>query len=376
MLNKHMNLAIVSTNRDKYSETFIHNHVKLIPAQVHFLFDGYLPKQYSTDKGLTAYAFKKENPRKWFNFSRQEEVHDEEQLIAALEDYLTENKIDLILCEYGPSGVAMLPVSKRTNVPLAVHFHGYDAYRHDILSSYGKQYADLFEHAKAVIGVSKHMCRQLEKLGCDPLKLHCLPYGIDTDIFYKKENARKDITFVACGRFVSKKAPQITIKAFAEVLKQLPGATMVMAGEGALLPECMELAEKLGITNAIDFKGALSQLQIAELYSMAHVFVQHSVTTADGDSEGTPLAVLESGAAGLPVIATRHGGITDVVMDGETGFLVNEGDVEAMAEKMLFLAQRPQAANNMGSLAAERIRAGYDLKKYTFDLWHLLQKSV
>lgn len=370
-----MNLAIVSTNKDKYSETFIHNHVKLIPANIHFLFDGYLPKQYSTDKGLTAHALKKEQKNR-FGLKRQKKENDEEQLIRTLETYLTENKINLILCEYGPSGVAMLPVSKKTNIPLVVHFHGYDAYRHDILNSYGRQYGELFEHAKAIIGASQHMCRQLQKLGCSPLKLHCLPYGIDTDIFYKRENTDKEITFAACGRFVAKKAPHITINAFAEVLKHMPAATLVMAGDGELLPECMQLAESLGIIHAVAFKGALSQRQIAELYSRSLIFLQHSITTTDNDSEGTPLTVLESGASGLPVISTRHGGITGVVIDGETGFLVNEGDVNAMAEKMLFLAQAPEVASHMGNLAAERIRTGHDLKKYTLEVWEVLQKSV
>jgi len=217
-----MNLAIVSTNTDKYSETFIQNHVKLLPATIHFLVDGYLPKKYSTDNGATLHDLKQK--RGWFSFLKENMGDEKETQLKALANYLMENKIERILCEYGPSGVELLPLSKKLKIPLIVHFHGYDAYRNDILNSYGKNYVALFEQASAIIAVSKHMCLQLEKLGCNPQKLHCLPYGIDTTIFYPVENTNKEITFVSCGRFVPKKSPLLLITAFANVLKIVPAA--------------------------------------------------------------------------------------------------------------------------------------------------------
>jgi colanic acid/amylovoran biosynthesis glycosyltransferase len=371
-----MNIALVSTNKQAYSETFIHNHLRLLPATLHFFFHGYLPSHYSTDKGITAHPFLKEQKKAGIRFRTTQQEDSGLHLQRAIEMYVTEQGIDLIFCEYGPSGVAMMEVSKRTGVPLAVHFHGYDAYRLDVLGSYGQHYKALFDHAKAVIGVSQHMSAQLQALGCAPSKLHCLPYGIDTGIFYIKKNIKKQNSFVACGRFVEKKSPATTLRAFASVLKKLPGATLIMIGDGELLPACITLAKELGIGQAVEFTGALDQRQIAEVYSRSLIFVQHSVTTADHDSEGTPLAILESAACGLPAVSTRHAGIPDVVDDGKTGFLVNENDVSAMTEKMLLLAMQPLLAARMGLTAAEKILSGHTLAAYTQQLWQVLLRCV
>ena len=107
----------------------------------------------------------------------------------------------------------------------------------------------------------------------------------------------------------------------------------------------------------------------------ARAFVQHSVVAIDGDSEGTPVAILEAGAAGLPVVATRHGGIPDVVVPGETGLLIREGDVCAMAECMARLAADPELAARLGSAARSRIRAEFSMDKSLSSLFQILDDA-
>ena len=100
----------------------------------------------------------------------------------------------------------------------------------------------------------------------------------------------------------------------------------------------------------------------------ARVFVQHSVVAEDGDHEGLPLAILEAGAHGLPVVATRHAGIPDAVREETDGFLVDEGDVQAMAVAMYRLAQDAALAARMGRLIssgfARIIREQFRLRVY------------
>ncbi len=371
-----LNIAIVSTNKDKYSETFIHNYVKLLPGNIHFLYDGYLPARYSFDRGLTGQAFQNYERDKWFNFRKKNSENEKNNLIRTIERYLAKNKVDVILCEYGPSGVELMPVAKHLNIPLIVHFHGYDAYREDILNSYGKNYKELFQAASAVIAVSKHMQRQLITLGCQSSKLHYLPYGVDIYLFKPGNRAEDEITFVACGRFVSKKSPTSTIKAFAKFLGEIPKAKLTMIGDGELLENCKNLVKDLGIVNFVEFKGQLNPVQVAEIFRESFAFVQHSVTTLENDSEGTPLTILEAGASGLPVVSTRHGGIPDVIIEGETGFLVEENNLDSMAEKMLFLAQRPELASTMGNKARQHILASYNLKDNIKTLERILESVV
>jgi glycosyltransferase involved in cell wall biosynthesis len=87
----------------------------------------------------------------------------------------------------------------------------------------------------------------------------------------------------------------------------------------------------------------------------ANVFVQHSVTASDGDTEGLPVAILEAMASGLPVVSTWHSGIPEAVEDGVTGFLVAEGDWIAMGRAMLSLMEHPGRAQNMGQAGRNRV---------------------
>lgn len=371
-----MNIAIVTTNKFKYSETFIHNHIKYIAGNIHVLYDGYLPKRYSRDKGLSSESLENYNGYNWFYKVIRGFHSDAVTLNLSIERYLINNKIDLLFCEYGPSGVEMLPFSNKLNIPLIVHFHGYDAYRDDILNTYGKAYPELFNSAKAVISVSEHMRKQLMKLGCSAEKLYMEPCCIDESIFIMKPETKKEYTFVFCGRFIEKKAPTLVIEAFAKVLKVLPDVNLLMIGNGPLLEDCKTLAASLGIQKSIHFKGEQNQDQIVELLNQSFVFVQHSVTTTEHDSEGTPQVIMEAGACGLAVIATYHGGIPELVYDGETGFLVVERDVEAMANTMKGLAIDKELALSMGKKANKRITTYYNIKDYARRLNALIKLAL
>lgn len=370
-----MNLVIISTNRDKYSETFIHNHVKYLPFKIHFLFDGYLPRKYSDDRGLSAFSIFNFAESRWSFFGVRKKLNSQQKLILGIENYLRERKIDIVLCEYGPSGVEMMPFAKKLNIPLIVHFHGYDAYRDDVLRSYGLKYKELFSEMTFAIVVSRHMQEQLLKLGCEQKKIQTLCYGIDTVIFQSKNNKRNVGVFIACGRFVDKKAPYLTIRAFEKVYKKNSDVKLIMIGDGELFQSCKELTETLKIDDAVDFKGVLKHDEISELYSQSFAFVQHSITTAQNDSEGTPLAILEAMCAGLPIISTKHGGIVDVVNEAKTGFLIEEGDVDAMAEKMEFLFHHPEIAEQMGQNAAGVVNREYNLDIYMERLAEVLKQS-
>lgn len=85
---------------------------------------------------------------------------------------------------------------------------------------------------------------------------------------------------------------------------------------------------------------------------------------------------MEAGAAGLPVAATRHAGIKDVVVDGETGFLVAEGDIAAMADRMIRLATDPGLAARLGRAAEKRIHAQFSLDKSVAGLWGIIEGVI
>lgn len=362
-------IAIVSTNKNKYSETFIHRQIALLPADVHLLYGGYLPVMFGNDQPL---ALEMGWRHRIFGLSEKQATTLNAK---GVETYLLKNKIQAVLAQYGPSGVAMMEICKKIGIPLIVHFHGFDAYRQDVLQYYGGKYPALFATANTVC-VSTDMQRQLLKLGAKPERVHLIPYGVDTDFFKPGQKKMQHPVFIACGRFVPKKAPQLTIEAFAKTLEKVPNARLMMIGEGEMLPSCRSLADTLGISHAVDFKGVMGQAEIAQLLPQVLALVQHSVRSSDGDAEGLPLVILEAGACGLPVVATNHMGIADAVVEGETGYLVAEGDTAGMSEQMIYLAQNPVLASTMGFAARQHICNYYNQERYIGDLWATVLKAI
>jgi colanic acid/amylovoran biosynthesis glycosyltransferase len=258
-----------------------------------------------------------------------------------------------------------------------VHFHGYDAYSHDILRQQIDDYRRLFKDAAAIIAGSHAMEDHLLELGARRETLFYNPGGgVDLSRYEIAEMSEDRQLFVAIARFVDKKAPQLTVLAFAQVLRECPEAELIMIGEGPLLEACKQLAYGLNVQSKIQFVGNQDRSQAAKVLKQARAFVQHSLTTTYGDSEGTAITILEAGAAGLPVVSTRHGGIKESVAHGETGFLVEERDVSKMAFYMTELAKNPDRARAMGRKAREHVGRNFSTELVMENLHAILWNAA
>jgi glycosyltransferase involved in cell wall biosynthesis len=284
--------------------------------------------------------------------------------------------IDVALAEYGTTGVEVSAACKRARVPLVVHFHGFDTSSHAVAARYLAGYRRMFEDAQALIAVSTLMKNQLIAWGAPPAKIHLSVYGVDQTRFNGAAPDQAAAHFLAVGRFVEKKGPLLTIRAFRNVVDADPTATLSMVGDGPLLDAARRTAAEMGLSDNIGFLGVRDHAGVSALMKKARAFVQHSVTAADGDSEGTPVAILEAQMSGLPVVATRHAGIPEVVVPGETGFLVDEGDVIGMAAMMTKLALDPVLAGTLGKRARERAIGRFTLERHLQDLTRILEVAV
>ena len=273
-------------------------------------------------------------------------------------------------------GVAVLSACRMAKVPLIVHFHGFDASSRSVLAEYAQTYPVLFRHAAAVIAVSGPMQQRLISLGAPAEKVHLNCYGVDCREFVGGAPADAPASFITVGRFIEKKAPDATLRAFAKVRRLYPAAVLRMIGDGPLLLACRRLAGDLGIEGGVTFLGPQPPPVVREELRRARCFVQHSVEATSGDSEGTPVSIIEAGAAGLPVISTRHGGIPDVVIEGETGFLVDERDVEGMVQHMLQVARDPGLAGRLGRAARLHVERHFSMERSIGELWKIIQSCA
>jgi colanic acid/amylovoran biosynthesis glycosyltransferase len=280
----------------------------------------------------------------------------------AISGFLKKNQVDVILAEFGNQGAEITVHAKRLGIPLIVHFHGGDAHRKPYLKDFKEKYLELFDYSYKIISVSHFMTQALVELGAPRDKIVYNPYG-PWPFFYNLDPNYGN-TILNIGRFTDIKAPHLTLQAFKMALPECEGAQLVMVGTGELLEACKALAKAWKIEQHVTFTGGIDHDQLMPYFKDACMFVQHSVQPSYGDAEGTPNAILESGAAGLPIVSTKHAGIVQSVIDGETGFLVNEYDVDNMAKAMITLFNDRDRCRQMGQAGRLHIKTNYNIDRY------------
>jgi glycosyltransferase involved in cell wall biosynthesis len=364
-----MNIALLSPSQNAYSETFIQAHKKSLDGTIFHYFSGELPTEL--EGGLIINSRKKRIVDILKGHYRLNKFSLEEQ---ALITSFKNNNIDIVFAEYGGTGERIVPVCKALGLPLIVHFHGFDASRKDQLETH-ENYKGIFAYANYIVVVSRKMEQDLLNLGCPKNKIVYNVYGPREEFAELKPVFLKE-QFIAVGRFVDKKAPYYLIYAFVKILDKFPRAKLIMGGDGELLNTCKNMVSYLNLEASILFPGVISAQQFKDYLQESLAFVQHSITAENGDSEGTPLVVLEAGAAGLPVIATKHAGIPDVVSHGETGYLIEEHDVDGMANFMLDLLIDPSIAKKLGDNAKVNISKHFTMERHIVVLNKLIEKAV
>jgi colanic acid/amylovoran biosynthesis glycosyltransferase len=367
--NSERKLCVVAPYVPSLTETFIRSHIEDLPAKVTVVHSWRPAIGDQTVLSFPTLVYHKVSRMLTGAGLEREQA-------AAYLKVFRDYKIDAVLAEYGEMGVQVMDAIEQSGVPLIVHFHGYDASVKSVLEEHRETYPRMFGIASGIIAVSRAMQRKLISLGAPENKIHYNPYGVDCDRFAGANPAAAPPLFIAVGRFTEKKAPQITLNAFARVLKSFPEARLRMIGEGPLLEECQKLVTDLGIGNAVVFLGGQSHAVISDEMQQTRCFVQHSVVSPTGDQEGTPVAILEAGATGLAVVSTRHAGIPDVVIEGETGFLVDEHDEVSMAQHMLRLAQEPELAGKMGEAARTHVRQNFSREERLGNLWKIIDSYI
>jgi glycosyltransferase involved in cell wall biosynthesis len=352
-------------------ETFILAHAQGLPARVTLIHD-FPPR--SDGRPILSQALLSRAARKVTRTLRRREW--EWELTSAYLRAFRRARVDAVLAEFGQTGVTVSDACRRLRVPLVVHFHGADISKHDVLRTYGERYRTLFGEARAIVAVSRAMCRKLVAVGARADKVHLNPYGVDCRLFDGASPGTALPVLLAVGRFVEKKAPQMTIRAFAQVHRHRTDARLRMIGDGPLLDECRGLAAELGVAGAVTFLGAQTPDVIQQEMRGARAFVQHSIEASSGDAEGLPVAILEAGASGLPVVATRHAGIPDVVVEQQTGLLGDERDVDSMARAMHRLVDEPTLAARFGAEARRRVVQHFSMRRSLDRLWTIIQSCL
>jgi colanic acid/amylovoran biosynthesis glycosyltransferase len=248
-------------------------------------------------------------------------------------------KPSFLHAHFAPDAVSALPLAKRLRIPLVVTLHGHDVTIRDSVvrtSVRGRSYlarrARLWRSATAFLCDSEFLYRKAVQLGFPEHKLQVHYIGTDCDVFTVSNQQRQKNLVLFVGRLVEKKGCEYLIRAVAELHRQQEDSELVIIGDGPLRQSLELLSRELGLT--CRFLGSQPSCVIRKWLAIARVFCAPSLTAATGDSEGLGLVFAEAQASGTPVVSFDHGGIPEVVRDGETGLLAPERDYRMLASHL------------------------------------------
>ena len=296
-----------------------------------------------------------------------------------LDSLLRRHGADLMHIYFGHTGVHLLPFIEQWHKPCVVSFHGADVAHKPEIKDYPGKLQRLFKAVPLVFARSQSLAGRLTQLGCPPEKLRINRTGIplsDFPVVQREPPQDGKWKVVQACRLIPKKGVATSLRAFAVFKKDYPGAQFFIAGKGPLQLELEMLAGGLGIARDVHFLGFLSQSKLRELYRSSHLFLHPSEISPNQDQEGVPNSVLEAMAMGLPVVATRHGGIPEAVEHGRTGFLVSEEDHVALAQAMQLIAGSPILLNEMGARAHAAVKERFDQETQIEQLESFYEEAI
>jgi glycosyltransferase involved in cell wall biosynthesis len=263
----------------------------------------------------------------------------------ALRRLVQQERVDLINSHWlMPQGLTGALARRQYRIPhvCTVHSAGVQALQR---LPFGRRVGGFItRHTDHFFVVSSFIRERLRALVDDVVEATVLPMGVDTSLFSvrprdlagrERIGLGKGPLLLFVGRLVEVKGAQYLIEAMPEVVRQVPGVQVLIVGEGDLSRELRALVRSLRLDGCVRFLGRVSRNEVPAYLAMCDWLVVPSVVDAAGQAEGMPVVLLEAFAAGRPIIASRVGGIPDLVVEGENGFLARQGNVVDLARQIV-----------------------------------------
>ncbi|MGE5620955.1 MAG: glycosyltransferase [archaeon] len=281
--------------------------------------------------------------------------------------YLNLISPSLIHAHMGYEAARWLKFVKRFNIPLITTFYGLDISQLGRVPKWRRRYQDLFEYGVTFLAEGSHLKKQLVDLGCPSDKVIVQHLGVNVEAYIPKKielNNRKRIV-LQVSTFREKKGIEYSLEAIAIARESYPDILFRLIGKGDNQEadnRIKRIIHKLHLENNVELMGALPYGRTIEEMSNCDIFIHPSVTASNGDNEGgAPVGVIEASALGLPVVATFHADIPEVILNNKTGYLVEERNSEALALKILQLLNSPEKMKEFGESGRSHILRNYNL---------------
>lgn len=283
------------------------------------------------------------------------------------------NNLKLIHAHFGPDAAVIMKVAERLNVPFVFTCHGFDVQQSKLKQLLSFKLTNilfllrerrLYLTAARVIVVSEYLKSRLVERGCPAEKITVHYIGTCCD---KKsggsEGEREKRTIINIARHVNWKGVDVLIKAIALVKKQIPNIMLLQIGSGSETDFLKKMAYDFGVADNIKWLGEQNHDQVLCFLNSADLYVHPSRVDSAGQTEAFGISLIEAQALGLPVVASRNGGIPEAVANNQTGFLFEEGDFGKMAEMIVELLSNTKLYDQFSNSAQEYTRQNFNVSK-------------
>ena len=289
---------------------------------------------------------------------------------------LKQEKPALIHAHFGKSGAYALPLAKALNIPLVITYHGGDATKHSntknsFIRVYNRRRQKLWREAALILPVSKFIANELKKHGCPPSKMQVHYNGVDPSKFFQS-NKEKIILFA--GRWVEKKGIDTLIHALTLLKDDLNGWSIRLLGEGPLKQELTHTLDAAGVS--AELPGWVDAEEMPKHFAKSSIVCIPSKRASSGDAEGLPMVCIEAQLSACAVVATRHAGIPECILNNETGYLVEENDHIALANRLKDLLRSSETITKFGQNGEINSKKMFDLQKQSKSLETILSNVM
>ena len=371
-------LAICTPQIGSLSETFIRQHVQdLLPGRT-VVVTGTTDKPHGGHWMADCPMLVLDQPRPTFLQRVYRAILRElrgpikrEIDFSAVANFLKKHHVQVLMGEYLDQALPYLELAQELGIRFFGRALGYDVSERLQFPEWREAYLR-YNESGGIISVSHFHRERLLQIGLHPEKVRVVPCGVK--IPHTNFPKKPDVTIrcLAVGRMVPTKAPLITIDTFRRVLGE-GNLHLDFIGTGELLGAAQEFVQRFNLDNEVWLHGGQPHEVVLQFVRQADIFLQHSITDPEnGAEEGLPVIILTAMAYGVPVISTRHAGIPEAVIDGVTGYLVDEGDTQGMADRLHTLIHDPDLRQKMGQAGWQRARELFSWEKERHDLLQIL----
>lgn len=276
---------------------------------------------------------------------------------------LKNQNYDIIHAHFGPAGAYMgelLSVGFFAKSKFITTFHGYDL-NPGLLPEFKKKYNKIFEEVNMMTVNTIYLKVLLQKI-THRAEIIILPVGLDTSLFKKSNFFKKDnLNILFVGRLIKLKGADLAIEIMNRLVnREYQNIKLCIVGDGEMKEELCDLIQKYNLEDSVELMGAKSQDKIVELMDHSDIFLLPGVYDENGLGETQGLVIQEAQAMELPVIVSNVGGMKYGLLDGETGFVVDAGDIKTFVENIEILYNDPDLKKRMGVKGRKFVQENYD----------------